>query len=153
MAARFLWKMQDVGGGLSFKRLEESCGKHVGCGLNHALAHAGDEAADVDVSGVLNFSCAASIFKIEFARAFYESRLALAFNDKLVVFRRGDVLKRDGGSEDAFDRADSGGELGFVLIVAGFFHLLTTRNALLQDGRINEGGEDAVAGSGDFLVP
>ena len=75
-----------------FKRFEKPGGKHVSRGLNHALAHAGDKAADVDVTGVLDFSFAARVFQVEFARAFYKSWLALAFNDKLVVFRGGDVL-------------------------------------------------------------
>src|SRR5436305_6781634 len=52
-------------GGFCFKRFEESCGQHIGRGLNHPLAHAGDKTADVDVTGVLDFSCAASVFKIE----------------------------------------------------------------------------------------
>ena len=146
--------MEDAGllsGGFSFQRFEKPTSKHVGCGLDHALAHAGDEAADVDVSGVLDFSCAVCVFQIEFAGAFYESRLAFAFHDELVVLRGDDFLKRNGGGEDAFYRADSGGELGFVLIVAGFFHLLTAGNALLQDGGINQRGKDAVTRGVDFL--
>ena len=77
--------MEEAGfaGGFGFERFEESRGKHVRSGLNHALAHTGDQAADVNVTRVLDFRCPARVFQIQIAGALYESRLAFAVNDEL----------------------------------------------------------------------
>jgi hypothetical protein len=61
------------------------------------------------------------------------------------------MSKGNRGGENTFYWPDSSSELGFVLIFAGLFHLLTPGNTLLQDDRIHQRGEDAITRGVDFL--
>src|SRR5436309_14686543 len=51
--------------GFCFQGFEEFAGEHLGCGLDHALAHTGDHTANAGFSRVFDLSCAVLLFQIE----------------------------------------------------------------------------------------
>ena len=120
-----------VGVGFGFQGVEESSGQELGCGLDHALAYAGDQAPDIYVAGILNVGGAIFFGEVESARAFYKAWLAFAFDYKREMLRRHDVFKSNRGSEDALYRTNACGKRGLVLVFAGLFHLLAARDTFL----------------------
>ena len=53
--------------GFGFQGFEEFACKHLGCGLDHALAHTGDHTANAGFSRVFDLSRAVLLFQIEVA--------------------------------------------------------------------------------------
>ena len=131
--------------GFAFQAAEEPSGHHAGGTLDHALAHAGEQAAHVNIARVQNGGFRTVLAEFQLSGSFHKSRLALAFEQQLVMLRCGDVLEGNCSGEYPNDRTNSSAELGVVLVLTGFLHLLAARNAFLQDGGIDEGREDALA--------
>src|SRR5262245_56175176 len=99
-----------LGAGFGFDGDKELRSHHLRGSLNHSLSHAGDGSAHLKVACVPDAGDAISFREVQIAGSFYESWLALPFDDDPVVLRRAHLFDSNGSGEYALYRTDSGSQ-------------------------------------------
>jgi len=119
--------------------------------LEHTLAHARYRAANLYIAFVGDYGHAVPLLEIKIARAFQETRLALALYNHAEVTRRVHVFEPNVAGEQAFDRTDSRPKSRRVSILSGFLEALTAWYAALQNDGVNQGCVDALRAGVNFV--
>lgn len=140
-----------LGFGFGLDGGEELSCHHLHRSLKHALAHACDSPAHLDVAVITHHGGAVPFIEIQVSRSFQEPRLALAVDRHAKVTWRLQVFKAHVTGEHSFDRPDSRANRGRVGIVAGLFQSFTTGNASLKDHRIDKRLIYALAARMEFV--
>src|SRR5205085_4550619 len=134
-----------------FERGEELRGHHLGRALNHALADAGNRAADLHVTRVLDHSRAFALCEIEIACAFQETRLTLAINHDAIVLRLAYIFESDVALKDTFDRAHARAQRGRKGLLARLLQTLAARNATHEHRAVKQRREDSLTRRAQFM--
>lgn len=137
--------------GFGFYCGEELGGHHPGCTLDHSLSNAGDGSAYLNITVVADDSASVLFGKVQVSGSLQESRLPLAIDDQSVVLGFANIFQSNVAGEDAFDRTHAGLECRRVTVRAGQLKSFATRNASLQDRRIDERTKYAISLGVDLL--
>ena len=106
---------------------------HLGHAVQHALADARDQSADLGIRAVLEQGLSVAFFQIDRHVPLHEAGPARPFSAENVVRRRPFVFDRYFSLIVPFDRRDADLHVGFVLIRRHFVHALAARDALRDD--------------------
>lgn len=138
--------------GFCFNCSEELAGHHSRGALQHSLTYAGDSAAHLNITAVLDYGAApVPVLEIQVSRPFEEAWLSFTVDYNAVVIGGTHVFQLDAPAEYTLDAPDAGAKGRGVAGFACSFQALAARYAALQDFRIDERLIDPRPGGAQFL--
>src|ERR1051325_1160272 len=140
-------------GRLVLKRSEEFRGHHFRGTFDHSLAHAGNRAADLQLSRIRDQGAAVLLDQIEVRSAFRKSDQAFSLDDDAVMRGRKHLFQAHLAAKGPFDRADAGFQNRFVMAAFRQRQRLATGNASFENLWIYQGKVNAFAWRGELLGP
>lgn len=139
------------GPGFSRERREELSDHELGGGLDQALAYAGQCAADVHFSEIIDFGGFAFLAQVECSCASEKTGGSLPVDDHLIVFGFAHFSEFNRTIEDAFDRADACLQTDLIRPLIPGRERLAARYAALQDLGIGHQSPQPFPGTLDFI--